>query len=41
MGGYLCFFNLDIGGPYFGEEGAKAQHFKACAQHREIYINSL
>lgn len=40
MGGYLWFFNLDLGSHCFGEEGAKEQHLKACAQDREIYINS-
>lgn len=41
MGGYLCFLNiLDLGSPCFSEEGAKVQHLKACAQHREIYVDS-
>lgn len=41
MGRYLCvFLNLDLDSPCFGEEGAKEQHLKACAQRREIYINS-
>lgn len=39
MGGYLCFLNiLDLGSPCFSEEGAKVQHLKACAQHREIQL---
>lgn len=38
----MFFLNiLDLGSPCFGEEGAKEQHLKACAQHREIYINPL
>lgn len=37
---YVFFLNLDLDSPCFGEEGAKEQHLKACAQRREIYINS-
>lgn len=37
---YVVFLNLDLDSPCFGEEGAKEQHLKACAQRREIYINS-